>query len=128
MFKLPHDLVSIPGWGRYPREGNGNPLQYCCLENSMDGGTWWATVHGVAKSWTRLSDFTFTKGTFHAKMGSIKDRKDMDLTEAGDIKKRWQEYTELYRKDLKDPDNHDSVITHLEPDIMVTRVIKTIFV
>ena len=69
-----------------------------------------------------------TKGTFHAKMGMTKDRKDMDLTEAGDIKKRWQEYTELYRKDLKDPDNHDSVITHLEPDIMVTRVIKTIFV
>ena len=69
-----------------------------------------------------------TKGTFHAKMGMTKDRKDMDLTEAGDIKKRWQEYTELYRKDLKDPDNHDSVITHLEPDIMVPRVIKTIFV
>ena len=69
-----------------------------------------------------------TKGTFHAKMGSIKDRNGRDLTEAEDIKKRWQEYTELYRKDLKDPDNHDSVITHLEPDIMVTRVIKTIFV
>ena len=61
-------------------------------------------------------------------MGMTKDRKDMDLTEAGDIKKRWQEYIELYRKDFNDPDNHDSVITHLEPDIMVTRVIKTIFV
>ena len=59
-----------------------------------------------------------TKGTFHAKMGSIKDRNCMDLTEAEDIKKRWQEYTEeLYRKDLHDPDNHDGVITHLEPDI-----------
>ena len=58
-----------------------------------------------------------TKGTFHAKMGSIKDRNFMDLTEAEDIKKRWQEYTEeLYKKDLYDPDNHDGVITHLEPD------------
>ena len=56
-----------------------------------------------------------TKGTFHAKMGSIKDRNVMDLTEAEDIKKRWQEYTEeLYKKDLHDPDNHNSVITHLE--------------
>ena len=58
------------------------------------------------------------KGTFHAKMGSIKDRNHMDLTEAEDIKKRWQEYTELYKKDLHDPDNHDGVITHLEPDIL----------
>ena len=56
-----------------------------------------------------------TKGTFHAKMGSIEDRNGMDLTEAEDIKKRWQEYTEeLYRKDLHNPDNHDSVITHLD--------------
>ena len=54
------DLGSIPGWGRSPGEGNGNPLQYSCLENPMDEGAWWATVHGVAKSWTRLSDFTFT--------------------------------------------------------------------
>ena len=60
-----------------------------------------------------------TKGTFHAKMGSIKDRNGRDLTEAEDIKKRWQEYTEeLYKKDLHDPDNHDGVITHLEPDIL----------
>ena len=59
-----------------------------------------------------------TKGTFHAKMVSIKDRNGMDLTEAEDIKKRWQEYTELYKKDLHDPDNHDGVITHLEPDIL----------
>ena len=59
-----------------------------------------------------------TKGTFHAKMGSIKDRNGMDLTEAEDIKKRWQEYTEeLYKKDLHDPDNRDGIITHLEPDI-----------
>ena len=60
-----------------------------------------------------------TKGTFHAKMGSIKDRSGMDLTEAEDIKKRWQEYTEeLYKKVLHDPDNHNGVITHLEPDIL----------
>ena len=54
------DPGSIPGLGRSPGEGNGNPLQYSCLENSMDGGAWWATVHGVAKSQTRLNDFTFT--------------------------------------------------------------------
>ena len=60
-----------------------------------------------------------TKGTFHAKMGSIKDKNGKDLTEAEDIKKRWQEYTEeLYRKGLNDPENHDDVITHLEPDIL----------
>ena len=59
------------------------------------------------------------KGTFHAKMGTIKDRNGMDLTEAEDIKKRWQQYAEeLYKKDLHDPDNHDGVITHLEPDIL----------
>ena len=64
-----------------------------------------------------------TKGTFHAKMGSIKDRNGMDLTEAEDIKKRWQEYTEkLYKKDLHDPDNHNGVITHLEPDILECEV------
>ena len=59
-----------------------------------------------------------TKGTFHAKMGTIKDRNGVDLTEAEEIKKRWQEYTELYKRDLHDPDNHDGVITHLEPDIL----------
>ena len=64
-----------------------------------------------------------TKGTFHAKMGTIKDRNRMDFTEAEDTKKRWQEYTEeLYKKDLKDPDNHDGVITHLEPDILESQV------
>ena len=52
------DLGLIPGSGRSPGEGNGNPLQYSCLENPMDGGAWWATVHGVAKSWTRLRDLT----------------------------------------------------------------------
>ena len=64
-----------------------------------------------------------TKGTFHAKMGSLKDRNAMDLKEAEDIKKRWQEYTEeLYKKDLHDPDNHSGVITHLEPDILECEV------
>ena len=64
-----------------------------------------------------------TKGTFHAKIGSVKDRNGLDLTEAEDIKKRWQEYTEeLYKKDLHDPDNHDGVITHLEPDILECEV------
>ena len=64
-----------------------------------------------------------TKRTFHAKISTIKDRNGMDLTEAEDIKKRWQEYTkELYRKDLHDPDNHDDVITNLEPDILECEV------
>ena len=64
-----------------------------------------------------------TKGTFHTKMSIIKDRNGMDLTEAGDIKKRWQENTEvLYKQDLHDPDNHGGVITHLEPDILECKV------
>ena len=64
-----------------------------------------------------------TKGTFHPKIGSIKGRNGMDLTEAEDIKKRWQEYTEeLYKKDLHDQDNHDGMITHLEPDILECEV------
>ena len=64
-----------------------------------------------------------TKGIFHAKIGKIKDRNVRDLTEAEDIKKRWQKYTEeLYKKDLDDPDNHDGVITHLEPDILECKV------
>ena len=64
-----------------------------------------------------------TKGIFHAKIGSIKDRNRMDLTEADDIKKRWQEFTgELYKKELHDPDNHDGVIIHLEPNILECEV------
>ena len=64
-----------------------------------------------------------SKGTFHAKIGTIKDRNSMDLTEAEDIKKRWQEYTEeIYKKDLHDPDNHDGGTTHLEPDILECKV------
>ena len=63
-----------------------------------------------------------TKGMFHAKMGTIKDRNSMDLTEAGEIKKRWQEYTELYKKGLNDLDNHDGMVIHLEPDILECEV------
>ena len=63
-----------------------------------------------------------TKGTFHAKMGTIKDKSGMNLTEAEDIKKRWQKYTELYKEDLHDLDNHDDVTTHLEPDILECEV------
>ena len=77
----------------------------------------------MAKSRVHFKKIRDTKGIFHAKMGSIKDRNDMDLTEAEDIKKRWQEYTEeLYKKDLHDPDNHNAVITHLEPDILESEV------
>ena len=69
-----------------------------------------------------------TKGTFHARMGTIKDRNGMDLTDAEDIKK-WQEYTEeLYKKDLNDPDNHNGVVTHLEPDILVGEVNRPLLV
>ena len=91
----------------------------------MDRGAWWAAVYGVAQSRTRLKRISSsssrdlfkkirdTKRTFHAKIALIKDRNDLDLTEAEDIKNRWQEYTgELYKKELHDPDNHDAVITH----------------
>ena len=71
----------------------------------------------------RMGKTRDTKGTFHAKMGSIKARNGMDLTEVEEIKKRWQEYTEeLYKKDLHDPDNHNGMITHLEPDILEFKV------
>ena len=78
----------------------------------------------MGKTRDRVKKITDTKGTFHAKMGSIKDRNGSDLTEAEDIKKRWQEYTEeLYKKkDLHDPCNHDGVFTHLEPDILECKV------
>ena len=76
----------------------------------------------MAKTRDLFKKIIDTKETFYAKMGSIKDRNGMDLTEAEDIKKRWQEYTELYKKDLHDSDNHDGVITHLEPDILEREV------
>ena len=77
----------------------------------------------MGKSRDILKKITNTKGTFHAKMGTIKDRNSVGLIEAEDIKKRWQEYTEeLYKKDLNDPDTHDGVITHLKPDILESEV------
>ena len=73
----------------------------------------------VGKTGDLFKKIRHTKGTFHAKMGTIKDRNSMNLTEAGDIKKRWQQYTEqLYKKDLHNPHNHDGMITHLELDIL----------
>ena len=78
------------------------------------------------REWERLETSSrklHTKGKFHAKMGIIKDRNGRDLAEAEDIMKRWKEYTEeLYKKDLHDPDNHDGVVTHLEPDILECKV------
>ena len=76
----------------------------------------------MGKTRDRYKKIRDTKGNFHAKMSTIKDRNGMDLTEAEDINKRWQEYTELYKTDLHDPDNHDGVITHLEPDILECKV------
>ena len=76
----------------------------------------------MGKTRDLLKKMRDTKGTFQAKMGLIKDRNGMDLTEAEDIKKRWQEYTELYKNELHDPDNHDGVITHPEPDILECEV------
>ena len=76
----------------------------------------------MAKTRELVKKIRDTNGTFHAKMGTIKDRNSMDLTEAEDIKKRWQEYTELYKKDLHNPDKQDGVITHLEPDILECKV------
>ena len=77
----------------------------------------------MGKTRDLFKKFRDTKGTFHAKMGSIKDRNGRDLTEAEDIKKRWQEYTEqLYKRELHDPYNHDGVITHQEPDILECEV------
>ena len=79
--------------------------------------------NGMGKTRDLFKKIRDSKGTFHAKMGSIKDRNRRDLTEAEDIKKRWQEYTEeLYKKDLHDSDNYDGVIVHLEPDIMEGKV------
>ena len=77
----------------------------------------------MGKTRDRFKKIRDIKGTFHAKMGSIKDKNGMDLIEAEDIKKRWQEYTEeLHKKELHNPDNHDGVITHLEPDILECEV------
>ena len=82
-------------------------------------GYFWERLGKTRDLFKKIRDM---KGTFHAKMGTIKDRNCMDLTEAEDMKKRWQENTELYKKDLNGPDNHDGVITHLEPDILECEV------
>ena len=79
----------------------------------------------MGKTRDLFKKITDTNVIFHAKIGSIKDRNGMDLTEAEDIKKRWQEYTELYKKDLHNPENHDGVITHLESDILECEVFIT---
>ena len=90
-------------------------LSYQCKEIEAD--------NRMGKTRDLFKKIRDTKGTFHAKMGSIKDRNGMDLTEVEDINKRWQEYTEeQYEKDLHDPDNHNGVITHLEPDILECEV------
>ena len=117
--------------GRSPGVGNCNTLQNSCQEIFIDRGVWWATIHGVTKSQTQLSthvdqvckrsarkSVTGTTLKTISKDGTRKNRNGMVLTEE-DIKKRWQENTEeLHKKDLHDPDNHDGVITHLEPGIL----------
>ena len=96
---------------RIPRKGKKGFLSEQCKEIEENNRT--------GKTRDLFKKVRYTKRIFHAKMGSIKDRNGMDITEAEDIKKRWQEYTEeLYKKDLHNPDNHDGVITHLEPDIL----------
>ena len=77
----------------------------------------------MGKTGELFKKIRYTKGTFHTKMGTMKDKHGMNLAEAEDIKKRWQEYTEeLYKNDLHDPDNHNGMITHLEPDILECKV------
>ena len=76
----------------------------------------------MGKTRDPFKKITDTKGLFHAKLGKVKNRNGMDLTEAEDIKKRWQKYKELYKRDFKEPDNHDGMITHLEPDILECEV------
>ena len=108
------DLGSIPGSGRFPGKGNGYPLQYSCMENSISRGAWWATVDyspGVAKSWTWLTDF-HSHGNISCKEWKNKGKKWQGSNRTEEIKKRWQEYTEeLYIKGLNDPDNHRGSVT-----------------
>ena len=95
---------------RIARRDNKDFLSDQCKEIEED--------NRMGKTRDLLKKIRDTKGTFHAKMSTIKDRNGMDLTESENIDKKWQEYTELYKKDLHNPDNHDGVITHLEPDIL----------
>jgi len=100
-----------PEYQRIARRGKNAFLSEQCKETEEN--------NRMGKTRDLFKKIRDIKGRFHAKMGTIKDRNGMDLTEAEDIKKRWQAYTEeLYKKDLHDPDNHDGVITHLEPDIL----------
>ena len=103
-----------PEFQRIARRDKKAFLSYQCKEIEQNN-----RMGKIRDFFKKLRD---TKGTFPAKMGSIKDRNGMDLTEAEDIKKRWQEYTELYKKDLYDPDNHNGVIIHLDPDILECKV------
>ena len=100
--------------------------KYCILDSFVDYDDYSISSKGFSPTVIDImviKKIRDTRGTFHAKMGLIKDRNGMDLTEAEDIKKTWQEYTEeLYKKDLHDPDNHDGMITHLEPDILECEV------
>ena len=100
--------------------GNINSSSVICLGTKGPGIEENNKMGKISYLFKKIRD---TKGTFHAKMGSIKDRNGRELTEADNIKKKWQDYTEdLYKKDLHDPDNHNSVITHLEPDILECEV------
>ena len=99
---------------RIARKDNKAFLNYQCKELEEN--------NRMGKTRDLFKKIRDTKGTFHAKMDTIKDRNGMDLTEAEDIKKRWQEYTELYKKDLHDSDNYNGVITHLEPEILECEV------
>ena len=112
---------------RQRRKGKIYPCECRVPKNSRDKKGFLCDqckeIDRMGKTRDVFKKITAVKGTFHAKMSTIKDRNSMDLTEAEDIKKRWQEYTEeLYKKDLHDPDNHDGVITQLEPDILVCEV------
>ena len=109
-----HKNIDLPEFRRIARRDKKAFLSDQCTEIKEN--------NRMGKTRDIFKKIRDTKGTFQAKMGLIKDRNGMDLTEAEDIKKRWQEYTEQYKKDLHDPDNQDGVITHLEPDILECEV------
>ena len=116
----PHSHKKAPQWGAGgPTEASRSK---CCLIPRLATPEHSPPIPVKILEYVKKKKNRDTKGTFHAKRGSIKDRNGMDLMEADDIKKRQQEYTELYKKDLNDPDNHDDLITHLEPDILQCEV------
>jgi len=114
-----HGQRSLAGhgpWG-HKESDTTKKTEHACMINRT------TMINRMGKTRDLLKKVRDIKGTFHAKKGTIKDRHGMDLTEAEDIKNRWQQYTEeLYKKDLHDPDNHDGMITHLEPDILECKV------